>query len=79
MNSHQFHGGDCVECCAEMLFSRCVKSGKSGDGILCGSAGFECKLVWVPAGWDVVFDVLENQFFKALHQNGGECHRVVVV
>ncbi len=30
------------------------------------------------SGWDVVFDVLENQFLKVLHQNVGECHRVVV-
>ncbi len=51
----------------------------SGDVILCGSVGSECKLVRVQAGWDVVFDVLENQFLKALHQNEGECHRVVVI
>lgn len=29
----------------------------------------------VQGGCDVVFDVLENQFFNALHQNGGDCHR----
>ncbi len=51
----------------------------SGDGVLCGSVGSEYKLVRVQAGWDVVFDVLENQFLKALHQNGGECHRAVVI
>ncbi len=51
----------------------------SRDGILCGSVGSEYKLVRVQASWDVVFDVLKNQFLKALHQNGGECHRVVVV
>ncbi len=50
-----------------------------GYNILCGSLGSECKLVRVQADWDVVFDVLKNQFLKALHQNGGECHRAVVV
>lgn len=45
----------------------------SGDGILCGSVGSKSKLVRVQAGWDVVLDVLENQFLKALHQNGDEC------
>ncbi len=40
------------------------------------SVGSDCKLVRVQAGWNVV---LENQFLKALHQNGGECHRVVVI
>ncbi len=39
----------------------------------------ECKLVRVQAGCDVVFDLLESQFLRALHQNGGECHRVAVV
>ncbi len=34
--------------------------------------------VRVKASWDVVFDVLENQFLKAL-QIGGVCHRAVFV
>ncbi len=51
----------------------------TGYGTLCGSVGSECKLVRVMAGLDVVFDVLENQFLKALHQNGGECHGAAVV
>ncbi len=51
----------------------------SGAGILCGSAGSECKLVRVQTGRDVVLNVLENQFLKALHQDGGECHRAVVI
>ncbi len=51
----------------------------SGDGILCGSVGSECKLMRVQAGWDFVFDVLENQFLKALHQNVGECHRAIAI
>ncbi len=29
-----------------------------------GSVGFECKLVRVQAGWNVVFDVLKNQFLN---------------
>lgn len=33
----------------------------------------------VRAGWEVALDVLENHFLKALHQNGGECHRAVIV
>ncbi len=32
----------------------------------------------VQAGWDVLFEVLENQFLKAL-QNGGGCHKAVVI
>lgn len=32
----------------------------------------------VKAVWDVIFDALENQFLKALHWNGGKCHRAVV-
>ena len=39
-------------------------------GILCGSVGSESILVRVLADWDVVFDVLENQFLKLLHQDG---------
>ena len=33
----------------------------------------------VKAGRDVVFDVLQNQFPKALHQDGGNSHRVVII
>lgn len=50
----------------------------SGDDIRCAS-GFLCKLVRVQAGWHVVFDVLEKQFLKALHQDGAECHWAVVL
>ncbi len=85
----QFHGGDCVERWTEInkqhsdvgvvIFKVCEDWVEgSGDDILCGLVCSECKLLRVQAGWDVVFDVLENQFLKALHQNGGECHRVVV-
>lgn len=31
------------------------------------------------AVWDVIFDVLVNQFLKVLHWNGGKCHRAVVI
>ena len=44
------------------------------DGILCGSVSSGSKLVRVQAGRDVVS---ENQFLKALHQDGGESHRAV--
>lgn len=30
----------------------------------------ECKLMRVPAIGNVVFDMLESRFLKALHQNG---------
>lgn len=50
----------------------------SGDGKFCGSVGSESKLVSVPAGWDVVIDILENFFFKALTLHGDECHKAVV-
>ncbi len=36
----------------------------------------ERKLVRVQAGWDVEFDLLENQCLKALPQNGGGCLEV---
>ncbi len=45
--------------------------GRAGVCSVCS----ECKLMKVQAGWDVVLDVLKNQFLKALHQNGGECYR----
>ena len=51
----------------------------SGDGVLSGSVGSDCKLVRVQTNWDVVLYVVVNQFLKALHQNGGECHKVVVI
>ncbi len=44
-----------------------------------GPVGSECTLVRVQAGWDVVIDVVKNQFLKTLNQNGGECHRAVDV
>lgn len=50
----------------------------SRDGVLCGTVGSVSKLVRVQAGWNVVFDVLENKLLKALHQYGGECHRPIV-
>ena len=31
------------------------------------------------AGRDVIFDVLEEQFLKALHQDGGESYRGIVI
>lgn len=51
----------------------------SGYGILLGSVGSECRPLRVQAGWDVLFDVLERQFLKALHKNRSECHRGLVV
>lgn len=36
-------------------------------------------VVRVRALWDVIFDVLVNQFLKALHWNGGKCHRAEVI
>ncbi len=44
----------------------------SEDGILCGSVGSASQLVRAKTDWDVVFDVLDNQFLKALHRNGGD-------
>ena len=63
-----------------LLFSRCAKT----EWRTVEMASYVDLLVlyanWgVQAVWDVVFDVLENQFFKALHQNESECHRAVVV
>ena len=43
------------------------------------SVGSESILLMVKAGRDVVFDVLQNQFPKALHQDGGNSHRVVII
>lgn len=40
-------------------------------GILYVYAGTESMLVRDQAGREVVFDVLKNQFLKALHQDGG--------
>ena len=44
---------------------------------------FECILVRVQPGRDVVFDVLENQFLKATYMRKGsgwvESHRVAVI
>lgn len=39
----------------------------SGDGILVGSFGSKSKMMRVMTGWDVLLDVLENQFLKELH------------
>ena len=46
----------------------------SGYGILIGSVCSDSILVRVQAGRDVISDVLENQFLKALHQDGGESY-----
>ncbi len=69
------YGRDCVECWVEMdvwwtccYFVKVKMSGGQWRCVLCGSVGSECKLMRVQAGWDGVFDVL-NQFLKALHQN----------
>lgn len=37
------------------------------------SAICECKCVWVQASWNLVTDVLEIQFLRALHQYRGKC------
>lgn len=39
----------------------------SGYGVLSGPVGSECILERVQAVWEVVFDVLENEYLKALH------------
>ena len=81
---NQFHGWDCNKCWTEINKQHSDKGvviskvGEnwvegSGYGIPCGFVGSESKLVRVQAGWD------ENQFLKALNQNGGECHRVLVM
>lgn len=36
--------------------------------------GSKSKSVRVWAGWDVIFDLQENQFLQALYQSEGECH-----
>lgn len=33
----------------------------------------------VLAGRDAIIDVLKNKFVKAIHQDGVECHSVVVI
>lgn len=38
------------------------------DGILCGSVGSEGKLPQVQAGWDAIFDVLD-QFPNFFHMD----------
>ena len=48
-------------------------------GRLCGSVVSESIMVRVQAGRDVIFDVLENKLLKAIHQDGCECHRAVVI
>ena len=50
-----------------------------GYGMRCGSLGSEGILLRVQAGRNVVFEVLENQFLKALHQDGVESHKAAVV
>ncbi len=67
--ANQFDGGDCADCWAEInkqhsdvgvvIFKVCADwVDGSGDGILCGSAGSEYKLVRVQADWDVVFETV---------------------
>ena len=46
---------------------------------MASSVSSESILVSDQAGRDVVFDVPENQFLKALHQDGGESNMVVVI
>lgn len=46
--------------------------------ILGGSLGPESIMVRAQAGLDVVFVMLENQFLKALYQDGVECHMAEV-
>lgn len=48
-------------------------------GILCGSIGPENILGKVLSGIDVIVDVLENQVLKALHKDGGECHKALII
>lgn len=47
--------------------------------ILCGSVCSESVLLRVQARREVDFDFLENQFLKALHQDGGQSHWAVVI
>ena len=46
----------------------------SGWGIPRGPVGSESILVRVQADREVVFDLLRNQFFKALHKDRNKCH-----
>lgn len=60
-----------------LLFPRYM--GGRGYGILTESAGSDCTLLRVRAGWDILFDALERQFLKALHTNWSECHGGLVI
>lgn len=48
-------------------------------GILCRSVGPENILEKVLAGIDVIADVLKNQVLEALHKDGGECHKALII
>ena len=52
---------------------------KAGRYSLCGSVSYASMLVRVQTGKHVIFDVLVNQFLKAIHQDGVESHRVIVI
>lgn len=57
-----------------VFFSKCVKTEvrEADMSFFIFIFFFKYILVTVPAGEDVVFDVVSNQFFKALHQNRGD-------
>ena len=76
---YQCHGVDCIECWAEIN----KQYYDIGDVIV--------KVTWTDrravemassvdilvliANWDFIFDVLENDLLKAVHQVGGDFHR----
>lgn len=83
-------GDDCVECWAEVdekhsdmwVFGLQVTEGwveSTGDSIVSQAVGLICKLVGVQFGRQDRFKVMRDEPIEALHDDGSDCDRPVVV
>ena len=50
-----------------------------GDCIISGPVGPICKLIGVQGGREFKLDVWHDKPLEALHDDGGQCHRAVVI
>ena len=64
-----------------ILLSRRVSTECSAveTGILCAPISGVRKLVWVQSGWEAVVQVCQDQSLEALHNDGCEYYRAVVI
>ena len=50
-----------------------------GDGVCCGPVAAVGKLYWIEAIWETAIDLCHDWPFEALHNDGCQSHRTIVI